>query len=794
MKRAAGYILTIIAAALSTVSCNVTRRLSDGEYLVQKVRIEEDKRIPRKERIKASTFEKYIRQTPNRHFLGTNFYVWIYNEANPDKDNWWNNLKRKMGEEPVLLDMSLTDKSVENLKIYMDSRGYFSSRVSYEVDTLRRRRRAYVTYRPVQGQPYRISSITYDFRDRFLRQIILPDTVHTLLHRGEIFDISVLDAERERITTFLKERGYYNFTVSNIEYVADTLANNYDVALRVVVKQNVTGYDERGNAVTDNNMVYRIKRIDIYPDYRPLERGFGFGEQDFAVPDTVGFRGLNVVTHGRANVRPRVLRQQVAMYPNFIYNSAQVERTYSDLMSLGYFRSARIVFDELPRSDPRPNFITYVGSGSATDSTRTQYTREGYLSCSIFCTPALKQSFNIELEASTTASFYGLSATAGYQNSNIFRGAELFDASVTAGYEYVKGAETNRNAIELGVRAGISFPRALPFRVSPLGSIIRPSTKLELSFNYQDRPYYRRDLWRLTWAYSWYDRSYSSFVVRPLDINWIHVGYLNESFKNSLQNQYLIRSYESQFIFGLSGGYTYNSQRRNIGRNATLLRVNAEVAGNLLDGIEHLFSHPAPGKDYYEILGIRYAQYFRVDIDLSHKIMLGKVTAVAGRIFAGCGLAYGNSSSIPFDRMFYAGGSNSMRGWAARTLGPGSSPKPERTVYPSQLGDMKLEANIEFRFPIWGIFHGAAFFDVGNIWYVRGRNAPDPESVFRFDNFYKQLGFNTGVGLRLDIKFAILRLDWGIQLHNPNNPAGERWIHNFKLKNTALNFGVGYPF
>ncbi|MBQ5876130.1 MAG: BamA/TamA family outer membrane protein, partial [Alistipes sp.] len=169
-------------------------------------------------------------------------------------------------------------------------------------------------------------------------------------------------------------------------------------------------------------------------------------------------------------------------------------------------------------------------------------------------------------------------------------------------------------------------------------------------------------------------------------------------------------------------------------------------------------------------------------------------TALAGRIFAGVGVPYSNSSALPFDRLFYVGGSNSMRGWAPRTLGPGNTPA-EDTPYPVQMGDMRLEANAEFRFPIWGMFNGATFVDVGNVWYLgRDKTQVPADGVFHFDKFYKQLGMNTGLGLRIDITFVILRLDWGIQIHNPNRPEGQRWIHDFRWKNTALNFGVGYPF
>ena len=782
-------------------SCNVTRRLQAGEYLLQKVVVEDDRTTPRKERIDAEELKRYIRQMPNKHFLGTDFYVWVYNLANPDKDNGWNNFKRKIGEEPVLLDLDLTRKSAENLQVYRNSRGFFSSKVECEVDTTYRAKRAKVTYRTKQNRPYRIDRISYDFRDRFIEPIIAADTANTLLHKGDIFDFAVLNKERERITTYLRERGYYNFSINNIEYLADTLAGDCTVGVSIVIKRNVTGYDDRGDAVSNNNIVYRIREINIIPDYDPVAEK---RDSNYLMRfDTVNVRGLNVLydRNARPNVRPNVLRSVIPLYPNYLYDVNAVRQTYDDLMALGYFKSAKIVFEELPNTISRTNFITYVddiGDYQHIDSLATRYTQEGYLKCDINCTPALKQNFNIELEASTASSFYGVSATAGYQNMNIFRGIEQFDFSVTAGYEYMKAPDAKRrNAMELGFSAGLWFPRFLPFHVSSISSTNRPRTKLEVAYNYQDRPYYRRNLSSLSWTYSWKNKRHSTWTLRPIDINLVDVGYLDEEYANSLQNEYLKNSYRSQLICGLSASYYYNSSLRSnhTGSNFTSLRVNIGSAGNLVDGLEHLFSHPVSGSDHYEIFGIRYSQYVRMDVNVSRTLQFGRVTALAGRIFAGYGLPYGNSDAMPFDRLFYSGGSNSMRGWAPRTLGPGSTPEPTEVIYPSQLANMKLEANIEFRFPIWGIFQGATFLDAGNIWYtgVAASETP-PDSEFHFNSFYKQLGFNTGVGLRLDIKFAILRLDWGIQLHNPNKPVGERWIHNFKWANTALNFGVGYPF
>ena len=793
IKQAVCRLVIVMTLGILCSACSVTRKLSEGEYFLQRVEIKTDKSVPRKERITETELEQYIRQSPNKRFLGTNFYVWAYNLANPEKNNWWNNLKRKVGEQPALLDMSLTEKSAQNLKTYMNSRGYYGSQVRYEIDTTRRPKRAFVTYSTTQGLPYKITGISYDYRDKNLGPIIESDSANTLLRVGNIFDITSLDKERERIALYLNDRGYYNFSVNNIEYRVDTLQGNRSVKIRMIVNRNITGYDERGRAIMDDSRIYRITEVNVMPDYDPaVERA----EQNRRMLDTTFYRGINVVSEGSPNVRPKVLHSAIPLSPNTTYNASLVDRTYNDIMSLGYFKSARIAFEELPRSQDDSLVVNYAGDG------RKSYTpkkfediREGYLRCFILCSPTLKQGFNVELEGSTTSSFYGLSATVGYQNRNLFKGVETLNTSVTFGYEYMKAPNTvKRKANEIGFGVGMAFPRfILPFELSTR-NINMPRTNIDLTFNYQDRPYYRRDLTRVAWSYSWRSRNGRySYLFRPLDLNWINVGYMNEQFFNSLQNEYLRQSYKTQAIVGLSASYTYNNQNKHVGGNATLLRANFESAGNVLNLFERILSKKTEG-GYYNILGVRYSQYLRGDVSLSRKIVLGEKTAVAGRIFAGCGVPYGNSKALPFDRLFYVGGSNSMRGWAPRTLGPGNTPA-EESAFPVQMGDMRLEANAELRFPIWGMFHGATFVDIGNVWYLgRDKTQVPEDGIFHIDKFYKQLGMNTGLGLRIDIKFVILRLDWGIQIHNPNRPSGERWIENLRWKNTALNFGVGYPF
>ncbi len=781
-------------------SCGVVRNTPQGEYLLHKVVVEEDATVPRDERIPAYEMERYVRQSPNKKIFGANFYVWVYNSANPNKDNWWNRLKRNIGEEPVYFSQDLTEKSVENLKIYMNSQGFYSSGATFEVDTTSRRKRATVIYTTTQGRPYIIDSVGYIFRDTLLRGLILRDTSNSLIHRGDIFSVASLDKERERVAGYMRERGFYDFTVNNIEYEADTLIGDNRVGVSMVIKKHLEGYNTRGEAILRDNIRYRVEKVSIFSEFDPT---IAVNDTAFVNRiDTMSWRGLNIVhpQGEKPNVREKVLRQAVSIYPRRMFNSQLVNQTYQNLMSIGYFKSARINFREIPsplsaqdsvRAKRRDeNFLREVESDGNNSPV-------GYLTGQILCTPALRQSFNVELEGSTTSSFYGLKATVGYQNRNIFKGAESLDVDFVVGYEHMKAPDAiTTKATEVGVSVGLSVPRfVIPVLGSRFPLTTRPRTKIEASVNFQNRPYYERILSSISLSYSWLSKKYSSFILRPIDINLVDMMYIDGNYYNQLENEYLKKSFETQLIVGLNAGYIYNDAGKNPSGNSTMVRYNVEVAGNVINGINKMIGSKRSEEGFYEMFGIQYAQYFRHDLSVSHKIALGDKGAVAGRIFAGMGMPYGNSIALPFDRLFYAGGSNSMRGWTPRTLGPGSSALPADMVYPTQLGDIKLETNLEFRFPIWGIMHGATFFDVGNVWYIKNRYTNyDEGATFSGSTFYKQLGFNTGLGVRFDVQFVILRLDWGVQLHNPNWAEGHRWIRKFDFANTALNFGVGYPF
>ncbi len=782
-------LILLFAAAMAgaaLLSCSVTRHIPEGSYLLKRNVIEVDRDTPRSERIMAGELDHYVQQSPNRRFLGTNFYAWVYSQAKPEKNNGWHDFLRRVGEEPVIWDPDKTELSVGYFETYMASRGFFESEAWYSVDTIRNRK-IKVTYGERQGTPSRIASIKYDFRDKFLEDIVMQDSTETLLRAGDLFDTNMMAAERERITANLRNRGYYGFTVNNITFEYWP-SGDHLIDLTMIVHRQLDSYREDGTPIYTNHRIYRLKDIYVYPDYNPL------AETDISVfPDTVRSRGLNIIYHGeKLRIKPKALQRSIKFSSNSLYSAGRVSVTSSELMRLGAFRSVSILFDPVEGGADESQ-VTFVGGEGHAGSGRTETTAENYLHCDIRCVPALRQSFRIDLEGSTTSSFYGLRTTLGYQNRNLFRGAELFDASLTAGFEFLK-SNARKLSYELGGAVSLTFPRFIFFwNVDKYNRAKNSSSKLALSANWQDRVYYKRALFGLNWGYTWGIRRFESLSIRPLDINVVDMGYLDPGFKEQLDNPYLVASYKSQLIAGISASYVYNNQPRDLNAGAVVLRVNAETTGNLLSGLAHAFWQPT-SSGYYDAFGIPFSQYVRGDVSFSQNVVLGEKTAFAYRVHGGAIYSYGNSTSPPFDKQFFAGGVNSMRGWAVRTLGPGTQ-LYEYQAYPAKTGDVKLEANLELRFPVWNILRGAVFFDTGNIWFMRSNPGEYPDSaVFHFNKFFKQMALNTGLGARIDLRFVVLRLDWGIQLFSPNRPHGERWIHDFKWKNTALNFGVGYPF
>lgn len=762
--------------ALLLCSCGVTRGLSDGEYLLTNVGIDviDSDSLARNEKVSSVELYKYVKQRPNKRFLGINFYAWVYSLANPQSSSWLNRMARRIGEEPIIYDSVMSSRSVRDMDLYMYGSGFLQANSSFEVDTVRKK--AKVTYLAKHSTPYRIGKLEYVFNDESIAPIILGDTTNSMAKVGDIFDINVLDRERGRVAKYLNNKGYYNFQVTNLSYVADSSVGDRRVDLKMIVNRNLVGYNDSGQAILEDNKVYRINNVYVLPDFQPMTMAGDNTTLATALSDTVRYQGLTIIANDEGSCRPKVLRDLIGIHNNDKYDASKIQESYDELIRLGYFKSVSIVFTDV------------------SDSTDMD---QGLLNCNIVCTPGKRQSYSIDLEGTTTSDYYGITATLGYQNRNIFGGFELFDISLSGGYEFLSSSSSSStDSFLFGVNTSFTFPRFIqPFGIG-LDNLRNTTTRLEFSYEVQRRPYYHRTLSSAVFGYQWSAYRHESYVLRPIDISVVKLKYIDENYLESLDNPYLVNSYESQIIGGISGSYIYNNSENNSNLNFTKWRVNLETNGNLISAVTSVFNNEytsEDGESYDRIFGVRYAQYVRGDVEFSKSFKLSRESSLVYRFYTGAGLAYGNSSTVPYEKLFYCGGSNSMRGWQARTLGPGSTAEPTDVVYDSQLGNFKLETNLEARFPVWGMFKGAVFCDVGNVWFLKSEDYSE-EGVFKFDTFFSQLGFDAGIGLRMDFNFFVFRVDWGLKIHNPNKSVGNRWIQGFSFSDTTLNFGVGYPF
>ena len=765
-------------------ACNVTRKLPAGQYLLTKnnISIHYPDSLPKKEKIvHPEDLQKFIptKQTPNKRLLGINFFLWIHNLSDSTKHGVFQRFFRKVGEEPVIFDSLSIRQSNKDMKLFMKSAGFYDVQLS---DTVKyRKKRAFVNYKINTGIPFKIDSISYQFDDKSLENIILADTTRSLLKIGGLLDRSVMEQERSRITRMLSNAGYFQFSVNNISYTVDTLQRNYLAKVQINIGQNKTGNE------AEDNRIYRIKTIYVIPDYNPAEIT---SNTEF---DTVEYKGSQFVwTKGKKqNLRPEAIVRALTIYPNLIYSQRAVDYTSSNLTNLKFFKNVNILFRELPQENAET--VAFIGQ----EGEKVQTMQEGSLECTIQCQPILKQGYKIESEISTNANYTGVSLSLGYVNKNIFHGAEIFDFSVKGAYDFMR-ASGKKDSYELGFATSLSFPHLLlPLHANKQQKLHGVNTRIDISYSTQRRPDYDRTLSSVSFGYTWTRGRFSNYLFKPISISVINVPWINQSYLNSIQNHYLRNSYQSQLIFGMYGSYSYSTQN-TVRINTHALKINAETSGNFLNLVSLMTKakriYGAGNDNHYDFLGIRYAQYFRGDISyvFRHKFS-DNGNALVFRIYGGGGRAYGNTRSIPFERMFFAGGSSSMRGWQVRTLGPGATPEQPDTQYPNQVGDLKLEANMEARFGVFGPLKGALFFDCGNIW-SNGKGETNQDARFKFNSFYKQLALNTGIGARFDFSYFILRVDWGIQLRNPGWGKGYEWIRKFKFKNTAVHFGIGYPF
>lgn len=758
------YIL-FLSFTLIFLSCSVTKRLQDDRYLLSSNDLEVTyaDTLSKKYKIDKGTIKGFIpeNQIPNTKFFGYNLSVRIFQMANPESNSWGNRILRKLGQSPVLFDSTLNAKALRNIKLYMDSEGYYNAKVTDTI--IYKDKRANVTYKVNAGAPYFISSYKYNFADSAVMPYVLTKDYKSSIKNNMILKRSLLENERLRITNTLQNDGFYYFSVGSVDYLVDTTASQAEVTINInkrVVDRVKT--DHRRYKIGDIKVSPSDRSMVFLSNPNPTINNRTYDSILYAYPTTI--RG----------VRPKVISKLISLSPGDLIVKDEVTETKNKLNGMSFFRTVNIGFKESP-----------------TNSTKDKF---GTLDCDIQILQELKQGFKAEAEVATNSNYSGFSLTLGYTNKNIFRGGESLNLSVTGGYDFMHGSG-GKDSWEIGGNATLSFPRFIaPFRFEKIKKLNSISTEFEALINSQRRPYYDRIITTLSYGYSWHSGKKFSYSYRPITVSLINVPWKDPGYVDSLPNPYLKASYESQLVAGSNFSIYFKDDYA--AKHVYSVRSNLESSGNILYVGSTLFKakeyETTQGERYYDIFNTRYSQYLRGDITFTYEFKASKFITLAYRLYGGGGYSYGNSSVMPIERQFYAGGGSSMRGWQVRTLGPGNTPE-RNDLFPNQLGNIRLETNLEARFPIYKIVHGAIFFDLGNIWQnVKGET--NESARFYFNKFYNQLAFNTGAGLRLDFDFFVVRMDWGIQLHNPGWQAGHRWINKFDFNNTALHFGIGYPF
>lgn len=780
-------ILSAFAILVFVAGCNTTRGVREGEYLLHKNKVEIDKSLSGVKNLKFSSDDLYglIEQKPNKAILGIlKPRLWINsyaNKGNPGKLKKW--LEKRVGKDPVVLDRFLIDRSVDQMTLFVNNNGFFNSKISTEVST--KKKKASVKYTITLTKPYRINSLEYKIQDTAVRQLVFSDTLKSKVKQGKIYNSSAMDDERYRISSLLRNSGYYYFSPEFVFYEVDSAFGNHSLKIYLNIEQVRIPSDTNAAVYNRvNHQKYYLNNISINPDFNPVLTDTANMTQLVDTTQKFPVGNYSIYYRDKLKIRPKTLRNKIFLEPSKLYSEIGEKRTYRQLSGFALFGYTAL------------DFKPARGVYDPGDSTKR------FLNCGIELTRRPVQSFTIETEGTTSGGKLGVAGNVVYQNLNLFRGGEVLTLKLTGGVEWQAGGVNPEpvllvfNTVQTGVEASLDIPKfLLPFSLDRISKTLRPRTSFKTGINYQNRPDYERYVTNVSFGYNWRARNFVGHSLTPIEINSVSI-FPDSSFVNRLEelnDPRLINQYTDHFIMAAKYSYTFNNQQRNRVQNFSFFKWNIETAGNVLNLYSKSTNATENNNGEKTVWGIPYAQYARSDIDFRYYFALKEEHTLVYRNLFGLGIPYGNSKVLPFEKGFYAGGSNDMRGWTYRTLGPGSFADTVDSNF-EKMGDLTIQGSLEYRFPIYSWFKGAIFTDVGNVWLL---NLSDnyPGGKFNIDNFLGELAIDAGLGLRLDFSFFIFRVDAAIPIKDPAYPKGDRWhFQSLQFKDIIWNFGIGYPF
>ena len=766
------YCAIITLILLLSASCSSTKYVPDGSFLLDDVKIHTDNKA-----VKPSELSLYVRQNPNAKWfslLKTQLYV--YNWSGKDSTKWVNRLFRRMGDPPVIYSEAETERTSQEMTKAVQNLGYMAASVEpiRSVD----KKKLKLIYKVTTGKPYKVRSLRYDIPDAKIEEYLKRDSSSTYLSEGMDFNVNVLDSERQRITNHLLRNGYYKFNKDYISYTADTVRNTQLVDLTL----HVSLFKPHESNELQPHRQYAINKVNFITDYNVLQSS---ALSSVEVSDSLHYKGFPIYYKDKLYLRPKVLTNNLQITPGTLYNEDDVQRTYSNFGRLQALKYTNIRFFETQQGDTSK------------------------LNAYVMLTKSKHKSISFELEGTNSAGDLGAAAAVSFQNRNLFRGSESFMLKLRGAYEAISGLQSgydsNDNYTEWGAEATINFPRFMfPFLSTDFKRKIRATTEFGLQYNYQMRPEFTRIVASAAWSYRWgMQRQRAQHRIDLLDFNYLYMPWIDAEFEekylNNEQNYILKYNYDNRFIVRTGYSFTYNSAGQALMNNSLLgnsysIRFNFESAGNLLYLIARATNLQKNDDDEYTLLNIPFAQYVRADLDFAQNIVIDNRNSLAMHLGVGVVVPYGNATIVPFEKRYFAGGANSVRGWSVRDLGPGAFPGDGNFL--NQSGDVKLDVSVEYRTRLFWKFRGALFVDAGNIWTLRDYK-DQPGGKFDFSKFYKQIAVAYGLGLRLDLDFFVLRFDGGMKAVNP---AGVGRKGRFPIANPefgrdfAFHFAVGYPF
>mgnify|MGYP001108425951 CR=1 FL=1 len=795
----------ILLSALLFASCSGLKKLPEEESLLvaNRVKIEGEAGKPSKDkRIASKKLVGLVTQEPNTRFLGIRLKLALYNGAKDSVNNWWNRKLRENGEPPVVFDSLTIDQSVDRMRRYLGNKGYFEPDFSVDVKRIgKQNRKVRVRYTAVLNEPYRLRSFRNIIRDDSVAAVLAARPQRSLVEVGQIYDVETLDKERERLSGILRNEGYFAFNKEYISYRIDSALGSHQMDVTLDLRQiqsNET--DSLGRYLFLPHKKYYIDDVYFLPRVSSPD-GLRSPVVDTLVYRDVYGRGKKrregppyhlVVTEKmqtrrhKPKVRPSTLVQKTFLAEGDLYRANQVARSYDNLNDLRIFGYTDIRISE-----------------KAYDSTLS-YEENNKLECRIDMMEGKKFGLSTEAELTTSAGFMpGVAANITFQDRNLFRGGEILNIRLRGMYELQSTFDNDRNrsflnTFEVKGEVSLDFPRLLaPLSLERRAKAFRTKSTVSLSYSYQDKVEYARGIFLATWGYSW-RKGRIAQTFNPVEINTVQMLRVSQRFKENIEslsqsNLRLKYQYEDHFIFDWRYQLVYNDQKLGEAADFNFFRFNVETAGNLLYGIATAVGAHKNEAGQYRIFGLPFSQYARMEMDYKHHFVFGGDATLVFRVLVGLGYSYLNSKSLPYEKSFYAGGSTGLRAWPLYQVGPGSYANPNNYRM-ERLGDMTLVLNLEQRFPIIAGLKGAVFLDAGNIWLLKD-NPEFAGGEFRFDKFYKDLTFGTGIGLRYDFNFFIVRVDMGIPLYSPARPEAQRWVvRKLVGKDLVFNFGIGYPF